>query len=139
MLLRQAKNEGIVTYLSNLYDTFFEGGKDHRVDKPSVLHLPYFEGALCLLVQSTAPSPLRPPLPLSLMGMVGSRVDLCGHAAAARGLYEVCVLCQSLRDMTLGLIFNCSAALHSCIGLCMGAWPLLCVWEPLMTRLVWVL
>ena len=48
MLLRQAKSEGIVTYLSNLYDTFFEGGKDHRVDKPSVLHLPYFEGALCL-------------------------------------------------------------------------------------------
>ena len=48
MLLRQAKSEGIVTYLSNLYDTFFEGGKDHRVDKPSVLHLPYFEGALLL-------------------------------------------------------------------------------------------
>lgn len=48
-LLRQAKNEGIVTYLSNLYDTFFEGGKDHRVEKPSVLHLPYFEGAPCLL------------------------------------------------------------------------------------------
>lgn len=46
-LLRQAKNEGIVTYLSNLYDTFFEGGKDHRVEKPSVLHLPYFEGAPC--------------------------------------------------------------------------------------------
>jgi len=44
MLLRQAKQENIVTYLSNLYDTFFEGGKDHRVDKPSVLHLPYFEG-----------------------------------------------------------------------------------------------
>ena len=44
MLLRQAKSEGIVTYLSNLYDTFFEGGKDHRVEKPSVLHLPYFEG-----------------------------------------------------------------------------------------------
>lgn len=44
MLLRQAKSEGIVTYLSNLFDTFFEGGKDHRVEKPSVLHLPYFEG-----------------------------------------------------------------------------------------------
>ena len=56
MLLRQAKSEGIVTYLSNLFDTFFEGGKDHRVDKPSVLHLPYFEGALCPLVQPTAPT-----------------------------------------------------------------------------------
>jgi len=44
MLLRSAKAEGTVTYLSNLFDTFFEGGKDHRVDKPSVLHLPYFEG-----------------------------------------------------------------------------------------------
>lgn len=44
MLLRTAKAEGTVTYLSNLFDTFFEGGKDHRVDKPSVLHLPYFEG-----------------------------------------------------------------------------------------------
>ena len=44
MLLRQAKAEGTVMYLSNLFDTFFEGGKDHRVDKPSVLHLPYFEG-----------------------------------------------------------------------------------------------
>ena len=56
MLLRQAKSEGIVTYLSNLFDTFFEGGKDHRVDKPSVLHMPYFEGDdywsphLCCLV-----------------------------------------------------------------------------------------
>lgn len=48
MLLRQAKSEGIVTYLSNLFDTFFEGGKDHRVDKPSVLHMPYFEGKLVL-------------------------------------------------------------------------------------------
>lgn len=44
-LLRQAKQEGIVTYISNLYDTFFEGGKDHRVDRPSATHLPYFEGA----------------------------------------------------------------------------------------------
>lgn len=52
MLLRQAKSEGIVTYLSNLFDTFFEGGKDHRVDKPSVLHMPYFEGTLYKSVHS---------------------------------------------------------------------------------------
>ncbi len=50
MLLRSAKAEGTVTYLSNLFDTFFEGGKDHRVDKPSVLHLPYFEGDQLLLL-----------------------------------------------------------------------------------------
>ncbi|GAB4815528.1 hypothetical protein N2152v2_002574 [Parachlorella kessleri] len=43
-MLRQAKAEGIVTYVSNLYDTYFEGGKDHRLDKPSITHVPYFEG-----------------------------------------------------------------------------------------------
>ena len=43
-MLRRAKEEGIVTYVSNLYDTYFEGGRDHRVHKPSVLALPYFEG-----------------------------------------------------------------------------------------------
>lgn len=56
MLLRQAKSEGIVTYLSNLYDTFFEGGKDHRVDKPSVLHMPYFEGKSLLGCLHKAPT-----------------------------------------------------------------------------------
>jgi hypothetical protein len=40
----QAKAEGIVTYVSNLFDTFFEGGKDHRLEKPSITHVPYFEG-----------------------------------------------------------------------------------------------
>ena len=40
----QAKAEGIVTYVSNLYDTYFEGGKEHRLDKPSITHVPYFEG-----------------------------------------------------------------------------------------------
>ena len=54
MLLRSAKAEGTVTYLSNLFDTFFEGGKDHRVDKPSVLHLPYFEGDRLLLLDITS-------------------------------------------------------------------------------------
>ena len=42
--LVQAKAEGIVTYVSNLHDTYFEGGKDHRLDKPSITHVPYFEG-----------------------------------------------------------------------------------------------
>lgn len=34
-----------MTYVSNLYDTFFPTGKDHRVPKPSAAHMPYLEGA----------------------------------------------------------------------------------------------
>ena len=33
-----------MAHISNLYDTFFEGGRDHRVPKPSVTHMPYLEG-----------------------------------------------------------------------------------------------
>ena len=44
-MLRRAQKQGIVTHLSNLYDTFFEGGKDHRLPKCSIKDLPYFEGA----------------------------------------------------------------------------------------------
>ena len=42
-LLRTAKEQGAVTHLSNLYDTFFEGGRDHR-DRASATLMPYFEG-----------------------------------------------------------------------------------------------
>lgn len=49
MMLRRAQKQGIVTHLSNLYDTFFEGGKDHRLPKCSIKDLPYFEGARSLL------------------------------------------------------------------------------------------
>ena len=34
-----------MAHISNLFDTFFEGGRDHRVPKPSVTHMPYLEGA----------------------------------------------------------------------------------------------
>jgi hypothetical protein len=44
-MLRVAQEEGSVTHLSNLYDTFFEGGRDHRLPAPSASHMPYFEGA----------------------------------------------------------------------------------------------
>lgn len=74
MLLRQAKSEGIVTYLSNLFDTFFEGGKDHRVDKPSVLHMPYFEGD----------------------DYWSSHLCFTGVAAAKLGCYTVCAAVTSL-------------------------------------------
>ena len=43
-MLRIAQEEGVVTHLSNLYDTFFPGGRDHRIDRPSVTQVPYFEG-----------------------------------------------------------------------------------------------
>ncbi len=33
-----------MAHISNLFDTFFEGGRDHRVPKPSVTHMPYLEG-----------------------------------------------------------------------------------------------
>ena len=44
-LLRVAKDRGVVTYISNLFDTFFEGGRDHRLAKPSVTNMPYLDGA----------------------------------------------------------------------------------------------
>lgn len=43
-MLRRARSEGSVVYISNLYDTFFEGGRDHRIEHPSVTDLPYLEG-----------------------------------------------------------------------------------------------
>lgn len=41
----QAKEEGIVTYVSNMWDTYFEGGRDHRLDRLSITQLPYYDGA----------------------------------------------------------------------------------------------
>lgn len=43
-LLRVAKARGTVTYVSNLFDTFFPGGKDHRT-RVSAGNMPYLEGA----------------------------------------------------------------------------------------------
>ena len=43
-MLKRSQSEGIVTYVSNLFDTYFEGGKDHRVQRPSVTDLPYLAG-----------------------------------------------------------------------------------------------
>lgn len=42
-LLRTAKERGTVTYVSNLFDTFFAGGKDHRT-RVSAGNMPYLEG-----------------------------------------------------------------------------------------------
>ena len=43
-VLKVAKEQGMVTHLSNLFDTFFEGGRDHR-DRASSTCLPYLDGA----------------------------------------------------------------------------------------------
>lgn len=41
----QAQAEGTVTYVSNMWDTYFEGGRDHRLDRLSITQLPYYDGA----------------------------------------------------------------------------------------------
>ncbi|KAI8102200.1 hypothetical protein M9435_005806 [Picochlorum sp. BPE23] len=43
-MLNKSKSENTVVYISNLVDTFFEGGRDHRLEKPSVADLPYLAG-----------------------------------------------------------------------------------------------
>lgn len=43
-MLKKAREEGSVTHVTTLWDSFFEGGRDHRYDKPSVTHIPYLEG-----------------------------------------------------------------------------------------------
>jgi E1A/CREB-binding protein len=43
-MLKRAKEQKIVEKTSNLWDLFFEGGKEHRVDPCRPLSLPYFEG-----------------------------------------------------------------------------------------------
>lgn len=43
-MLRRSKEEGIVTHISTLWDTFFEGGRDHRCDRISATYIPYLEG-----------------------------------------------------------------------------------------------
>jgi hypothetical protein len=44
-VLRRGKELGVVQHVSNLFDTFFEGGKDHRSEKVTIQALPYLEGA----------------------------------------------------------------------------------------------
>lgn len=40
----QAKFEGVVLHLSTLWDTYFPGGKDHRLERCSATHIPYLQG-----------------------------------------------------------------------------------------------
>jgi len=43
-MLKQAKSEQIVIHISTLWDTYFPGGRDHRMEKCSATHIPYLEG-----------------------------------------------------------------------------------------------
>lgn len=43
-MLRRSEEENTVVYISNMVDTFFDGGKDHRIEQPSVTDLPYLAG-----------------------------------------------------------------------------------------------
>lgn len=48
--LRKSKADKVVTHLSNLVDTFFENGRDHR-SRVSASLMPYFDGecyAMCV-------------------------------------------------------------------------------------------
>lgn len=36
-----------MTYVSNMWDTYFEGGRDHRLDRLSITQLPYYDGGCC--------------------------------------------------------------------------------------------
>ncbi|KAG1663398.1 hypothetical protein FOA52_011676 [Chlamydomonas sp. UWO 241] len=43
-MLKDARARGIVVHLSTLWDTFFDGGKDHRMDRISSTFIPYLDG-----------------------------------------------------------------------------------------------
>lgn len=43
-MLKTAKEEGIVKHITTLWDTYFEGGKDHRSERCSATSIPYLEG-----------------------------------------------------------------------------------------------
>ena len=43
-MLQGAKREGIVKHVSNLFDMYFEGGKDHNCESFSPTAVPYFDG-----------------------------------------------------------------------------------------------
>jgi hypothetical protein len=63
-LLRTAKERGTVTYVSNLFDTFFAGGKDHRT-RVSAGNMPYLEGVhhltISLSIHAALPA-AQPPV-----------------------------------------------------------------------------
>lgn len=47
-MLKVSKEKGVVSHLSNLYDTFFEGGRDHK-EKATSTAMPYLDGK-CLAI-----------------------------------------------------------------------------------------
>ena len=43
-MLRKAREEGLVQHVTTLWDTYFEGGRDHRMERCSAAAIPYLEG-----------------------------------------------------------------------------------------------
>lgn len=43
-MLKDARNKGFVKHYTTLWDTYFEGGRDHRMERCSIMDIPYLEG-----------------------------------------------------------------------------------------------
>lgn len=43
-MLRKARDEGTVCHVTTLWDSFFEGGRDHRMERCSATLIPYLDG-----------------------------------------------------------------------------------------------
>lgn len=43
-MLRKARAEGSVAHVGTLWDTYFPGGRDHRLEKASITQIPYLDG-----------------------------------------------------------------------------------------------
>ena len=85
-MLRIAQEEGVVTHLSNLYDTFFPGGRDHRIERPSVTQVPYFEGTVAFSPALCAAYLLmRPLLERSAECYLAARLNPCCSLSSDRG------------------------------------------------------
>ena len=102
-MLRIAQEEGVVTHLSNLYDTFFPGGRDHRIERPSITQVPYFEGGPPFLLASLLSLPccavliehlavLQMAFRMSSLGKwLHHDTDLCTDHCMAEPPYRACV------------------------------------------------
>lgn len=91
-----------MTYVSNLFDTFFAGGKDHRT-RVSAGNMPYLEGAhrfdnelqTHAALPATLPHVWHPPWKLTLLP-ADSTLGLDGRTA-----HEACVPRHSMYPQTL--------------------------------------
>jgi len=43
-ILKKGQAEGIISHCTNMYDKYFDGGREHRLEKVSMSSIPYYEG-----------------------------------------------------------------------------------------------